>query len=217
MMAYMEPLGILWDYLSLHQPPKKADVIVGFGCFDTSVALRAAALYRAGFAPKVLFTGGLGRNTTGLFTEPEAVRFAGIAMAQGVPEGDILLEDKSTNTKENIEFTRALLQTQNIPHDHILGVHKHYMERRIWAAMANYWPELHFSVTSPEMDLQEHLAHAVMLGMTEQEAVSTIVGDLQRMELYARLGYQIPQEIPEQVWHAYHALVQMGFDSQLVR
>ncbi len=216
-MNDLEPLQILWDYLSVCQPPEKADVIVGFGCFDTSVAIRAAELYREGFAPKVLFTGGLGRNTAGLFTEPEAVRFAGIAMEQGVPEPDILLEDKSTNTRENIVFTRALLEERQIPHGRILGVHKHYMERRIWAAMANYWPEQHFTVTSPRMTLQQHLDHALSLGMTRHETVSTIVGDLQRMELYARLGYQIPQEIPEQVWNAYRTLVEMGFDTQLVK
>ncbi len=216
-MDYMEPLELLWDYLSMHQQPQKADVIVGFGCFDTSVAVRAAELYRAGFAPKVLFTGGLGRNTTGLFTEPEAVRFAEIAMTHGVPEADILLEAKSTNTKENIEFTRSLLEAQCVPHNRILGVHKHYMERRIYAAMANYWPSLSFSVTSPRMTLEEHLAYALHLGMTEQETVSTIVGDLQRIEIYAKMGYQIPQNIPENIWKAYNSLVKMGFDSQLVK
>lgn len=216
-MDFLEPLEILWDYLSLHQEPEKADVIVGFGCFDTSVAVRAAQLYREGYAPKVLFTGGLGRNTTGLFTEPEAIRFARIAMEEGVPEGDLLLEDKSTNTRENIEFTRNLLETAGIPHGHILGVHKHYMERRIYAAMANYWPQLHFSVTSPRMTLPEHLAHARRLGMTQQETISTIVGDLQRMERYAQLGYQIPQEIPEEVWKAYHTLVEMGYNTQLIK
>lgn len=216
-MEYLKNLQILWDYLSLHRQPEKADVIVGFGCFDTSVAIRAAELYREGYAPKVLFTGGLGRNTTGLFSEPEAVRFAKIAMDHGVPAEDTLLEDKSGNTRENIEFTRALLETRGIPHGRILGVHKHYMERRIWAAMGVYWPDQPFCVTSPQMTLEEHLAYAKTLGMNEHETVSTIVGDLQRMEIYAKLGYQLPQEIPEKVWDAYHSLVKQGFDTQLVK
>lgn len=216
-MEYLKNLQILWDYLGLDWQPGKADVIVGFGCFDTSVAIRAAELYRQGYAPKVLFTGGLGRNTTGLFSEPEAVRFAGIAMNHGVPAEDILLEDQSRNTRENIEFTRALLQEQGIPHSRILGVHKHYMERRIWAATGVYWPQQSFCVTSPQMTLEEHLAHAKKLGMSEHETVSTIVGDLQRMEIYAKLGYQLSQEIPEKVWDAYHSLVKQGFDTQLVK
>ena len=59
-LAYAQ---VLWDYLCLHQPPKKADCIVGFGCYNEDIPRRAAQLYRDGFAPWVLFTGGLGRNT----------------------------------------------------------------------------------------------------------------------------------------------------------
>jgi hypothetical protein len=44
-----------------------------------------------------------------------------------------------------------------------------------------------------------------------------IVGDFQRMDLYAKLGYQVPQEIPEEAWEAFHKLVAMGFDKQLAK
>ena len=123
-MEFMEPLQILWDYLGMHQAPEKADCIVGFGNFNTNIARRAAELYCQGYAPKVLFTGGLGRNTAGLLPEPEAVRFARVAMACGVPEADILMETESTNTAENILFTRRLLEERGIPHSHLLGVHQ---------------------------------------------------------------------------------------------
>ena len=130
-MEFLEPLQIIWDYLGMHQTPTKADCIVGFGNFNTDIARRAAELYHQGYAPKILFTGGLGRNTKSLFPEPEAVRFAKVAMACGVPEADIILEDKSTNTKENIDFMREIFENRGIPHDHVLGVHQHFMERRI--------------------------------------------------------------------------------------
>lgn len=216
-MDFMKPLEVLWNYLRLDETPEKADVIVGFGCYDKTVAHRAAELYHQGYAPKVLFTGGLGRNTDGLFSMPEAVVFAREAMDRGVPEADILLEDKSTNTKENIEFTRALLEREHIPHRRILGVHKPYMERRIKAAMGVYWPELSFTVTSPRVGLEEALAGAAALGMTREEVIATIVGDFQRIELYAQKGYQLPQVIPEEGWEAFHALVDMGYGSQLAK
>lgn len=216
-MNYLPPLLILWDYLSLHQEPEKADVIVGFGCYDDNVARRAAELYHQGYAPKILFTGGLGRNTTGLFSQPEAVNFAKVAAACGVPEADILLEDKSTNTKENIEFTRALLEEKGIPHSRVLGVHKHYMERRINAAMGVYWPGQRFAVTSFRQSLEEALAEAERQGMRREDTISTIVGDFQRIDLYAKKGYQLPQAIPEAAWEAYDALIAMGYDSQLAK
>ena len=216
-MEFLKPLEVIWDYLGMHQEPRRADVIVGFGNFNTDIAVRAAELYHAGFAPKILFTGGLGRNTEGMLPEPEAVRFAKVAMECGVPEADIILEDKSRNTKENIEFTRALLEERGIPHAHILGVHQPFMERRIVAALGIYWPELNFTVTSPQVTIPEYLASAREQGMTENASVSVIVGDFQRIELYAKLGYQTPQVIPEECWEAYHKLVAMGFDKQLAK
>ena len=216
-MEFMQPLQIIWDYLGMHQTPEKADCIVGFGNFNDNIARRAAELYHQGYAPKVLFTGGLGRNTAGLLPEPEAVRFARVAIECGVPEGDIILEDESTNTRENIVFTREKLVELGIPHDHILGVHQPFMERRITAAMGVYWPELNFTVTSTQVSIPEYLNDAKRQGITENAAISVIVGDFQRMDLYAKKGYQLPQDIPEDAWEAFRQLVAMGYDKQLAK
>ena len=216
-MDYLQPLQVIWDYLCLHQEPEKADCIVGFGNFNVNIARRAAELYHAGYAPKVLFTGGLGRNTLGMLPEPEAVRFAKVAMECGVPAEDILLEDKSTNTAENIRFTRELLQSRGLPHTRLLGVHQPFMERRIKAAFGVYWPEAELLVTSPQVTIPEYLADAVKQGVTERAAIEVIVGDFQRMELYAQKGWQLPQEIPQETWDAFHRLVQLGYDGQLAR
>ena len=214
-MEYLQHLQVIWDYLGMHQPPEQADCIVGFGNFNTDIARRAAQLYLEGYAPKILFTGGLGRNTEGLLPEPEAVRFARVAMECGVPQEDILLEDRSTNTKENILFTRQLLEEKKIPHDRILGVHQPFMERRIYAAMGVYWPEQQFSVTSPQVTIPEYLQRAKEQGISENASISVIVGDFQRIELYAQKGYQLPQVIPAEAWEAFHQLVAMGYDKQL--
>ena len=214
-MDFLEPLQIIWDYLGMHQSPEKADVIVGFGNFNTNIARRAAELYLQGLAPVVLFTGGLGRNTEGLLPEPEAVRFARVAAECGVPESALVLEPESANTAQNILFTRRLLEQHRIPHDRILGVHQPFMERRITAAMGVYWPEQAFRVTSPQVTIPEYLADARRQGVTENAAVSVIVGDFQRMDLYAKKGYQTYQYIPPEAWDAFHRLVAMGFDRQL--
>ena len=216
-MDFMTPLQVIWDYLCLNEPLEKADCIVGFGNFNTDIARRAAELYHAGYAPKVLFTGGLGRNTEGLLPEPEAVRFAKTAMECGVPECDIILEPSSTNTKENILFTREKLEAMGLPHGRILGVHQPFMERRIKAAMGVYWPDVSFRVTSPQVTIPEYLEAAKRQGVSQDASVSVIVGDFQRMDLYAKLGYQLPQHIPDAAWAAFHQLVEMGYDKQLAK
>ena len=213
----LEPLQVIWDYLCLNVTPQKADVIVGFGNFNEDIPRRAAELYLQGYAPRILFTGGLGRNTVGLLPESEADRFARVAIGCGVPDEAIIREDKSTNTAENIIFTRKLLEELNIPHDHILGVHQPFMERRITAAMGVYWPELNFSVTSPQVTIPQYLEAAKVQGITENASISVIVGDFQRMKLYADKGWQIPQEIPQEAWDAFDRLVELGYDKQLAK
>ena len=213
----LEPLQVIWDYLCLNEKPRKADVIVGFGNFNEDIPRRAAELYLQGYAPRILFTGGLGRNTVGLLPESEADRFARVAIGCGVPDEAIIREDKSTNTAENIIFTRKLLEELNIPHDHILGVHQPFMERRITAAMGVYWPELSFSVTSPQVTIREYLEAARGQGITENASISVIVGDFQRMKLYADKGWQVPQEIPQYAWDAFYRLVELGYDKQLAK
>ena len=43
-----------------------------------------------------------------------------------------------------------------------------------------------------------------------------MVGDLQRIREYPKLGYQIEQEIPAKVWRAYEKLGAAGYDKHLI-
>ena len=42
-----------------------------------------------------------------------------------------------------------------------------------------------------------------------------MVGDLQRIRIYPEKGFQIPQDIPDEVWAAYERLVGWGFTRHL--
>jgi hypothetical protein len=44
-----------------------------------------------------------------------------------------------------------------------------------------------------------------------------MVGDLQRIKIYPEKGFQIPQEIPSDVWDAFEQLVELGFDKHLAK
>ena len=213
----MEDVAILWDYMQMHMEPKRSDVIVGFGCYDEDIPRRAAELYHQGFAPCVAFSGGLGRNTDKLWSLSEAERFAAIAAAEGVPENRIILENQSTNSAENLIFTPKILKEKGIRAERIIAIHKPYMERRLWAAMQVYWPDVQAVYTSPRVSISEHIAHAQAVGMTERGVIETIVGDVQRMKLYAEKGYQAAVDIPESVWAAFVRLVEKGYTGQLAK
>jgi hypothetical protein len=44
-----------------------------------------------------------------------------------------------------------------------------------------------------------------------------MVGDLERIKLYPEKGFQIYQEIPEDVWAAFEELVNAGYTRHLVK
>lgn len=216
-MDKQRAIDILWNYLCLRQTPGEADCIIGFGCYNEDVARRAAQLFRQGLAPLVLFSGGLGRNTSSMWTESEAVRFARIAVREGVPERAILIEDQSTNSGENLIFSRQRLLERGLTHPRIIGVHKPYMERRLLAAFPIYWPEAQVTVTSWQQTYQQYLAGLSRWGRTEEDTVNMLVGDFQRLLVYPKLGYQVPQAAPEEAVEAFDTLVNLGYTSQLVK
>ena len=211
-----ENLRILWDYMRLKQEVAPSACIIGFGCINDDIALHCARLYREKLAPKVLFSGGLGRNTLGRWSLTEAERFADIAMANGVPADAILLENRSTNSAENILFTRKILEENGLSDAPLICVHKPFMERRLMAAMGVYWPKINATYTSPGLTIEEYIQSCAKQGLSEHAAICIIVGDVQRMEVYAQKGYQIPQHIPPHVWEAFHALTALGYTDELV-
>lgn len=206
----------LWDYHRMNQPPGRADAILVLCSYDTSVAARGAQLYLEGRAPLLIFSGGLGAITRNLWSEPEADQFAAVARRAGVPDESILIENRSTNTGENVIFTRRLLEERGLDPQSFILVQKPYMERRAYATFKRYWPEKPAVVTSPQFSFDEYLQGHSNRALSEDEVVGIMVGDLQRIRLYPEKGFQIPQEIPEEVWAAYVALVAAGYDKHLI-
>jgi uncharacterized SAM-binding protein YcdF (DUF218 family) len=205
----------VWDYHCLRHTVAPADVIVVLCSHDTSVAARGAELWLQGMAPTLVYSGGLGAITRRLWTEPEADRFARVAIEMGVPEEHILVENASTNTGENVRLTKALLASRGIDPRRLILVQKPYMERRTFATFHKVWPGKDVVVTSPQVPFDEYLARYSNESLTTDDVVSIMVGDLQRIRLYPELGFQIPQDIPDEVWAAFEELVSLGYDRHL--
>ena len=134
----------------------------------------------------------------------------------GVPEEHILIENRSTNTGENILFTKRLLAKEGIDPQRFILVQKPYMERRSYATFRRLWPEKDVLVTSPQVSFDEYLDTYSSQELSRDDVVSIMVGDLQRIKLYPGKGFQIYQEIPGDVWAAYKELVKAGYDKYLV-
>ena len=203
---------IVWDYHHVGHALRKADVIVALGSHDTRVAERAAELFREGWAPLVVCSGHLGSLTGATWTRSEAEVFAQIAVERGVPRERVLLESRSTNTGENVDFTRQLLAEQGLLPRRAIAVQKPYMERRTLATFASRWPELDVVVTSPQLDFDDYATG----GIRKDDVIHIMVGDLQRLIVYGSKGWSAPQRIPAEVMEAYEGLVAAGYTKRLL-
>lgn len=198
-----------------------ADVILVLCSHDIRVADHAAALILKGVGKWLLFTGGFGTgphsgaNLNG-WTKPEAEIFANRAIELGVPAGAILVELLATNTGENIRNSRALLEARGLPHADVVVVQKPFMERRSYATLMRQWgnPLPKIRVTSPPISFaaypNDHISRSTL--------VSIMVGDLQRLYVYAtpERDFQIPQDIPGDIWAAYEGLRDAGYDGNVI-
>lgn len=101
----------------------------------------AAEAYKAGRASKLVLCGGKLREfPTGSYSEAEHMRQA--ALELGVPEEDIILENASLNTVENLRFAlEELQQTFGLDNLHrVLLVTTAYHMRRSLAIAQNLFP-----------------------------------------------------------------------------
>ena len=203
----------LWNYLRMDQPLKKCDCVIAMGSHDLRTAKHAAQLILYEWAPILVCSGGLGRLTRDSWAESEAVKFRREAVNAGVPEERILLEEHSTNTGENLCFSRMLLETHKIQARSAILVHKPYMERRAFATARQVWPELDVVVTSPPLPLERYPTREIPL----DEIIHIMVGDFQRVIAYPQYGYQIPQPVPQPVSDAFQFLVTSGYTNHLVK
>ena len=204
---------IVWDYHHMHHVIEPADVILVQGSHDLRVAERGASLFLDGYAPWLVCSGGLGNLTRGIWAEPEAVKFARVAREMGVPGESILVESESTNTGENVSFTRRLLASRDLDPESFVLVQKPYMERRTYATFKKVWPEKRAVVTSPQISFEDYPTSEI----SRDQMIHIMVGDLQRIRLYPSRGFQVEQEIPEDVWEAFERLVELGYTKNLVK
>lgn len=206
----------IWHYHQLRHDIAPADAIMVLCSHDKAVAERGAQLFLAGLAPLLIFSGGLGAITKHLWSEPEADQFAAIAIDMGVPRASILVENKSSNTGENVLFTRRLLAETGRDPQSFIVVQKPYMERRSYATFQKVWPGKTVMVTSPQASFDEYLSRYSHDALTHDDVISIMVGDLHRIRLYPAKGFQIEQDIPAEVWAAFEELVGEGYDRHLV-
>ena len=140
------------DFIFLSDEPRAADVILVPGTSQSAVTLRAAELYRAGLAPFVLPSGKWSASRDSFAREKiDDARYDGeyetdfaycrrILLENGVPDGAVLQEDRSTHTMENAAFSAAVLREKGIAVKRALLVCQAFHARRAFFSYACHFP-----------------------------------------------------------------------------
>ncbi len=201
--------------MQLFTPPMPADVMLVLGTNDLRVADHAAQLYHAGFAPLLVCTGGVAHTGDLLATgwdRPEAEVFSERCQQLGVPESALLIEPEARNTAENFRFSRALLDRSALQPERLLVVVKPFMQRRALAHHAVEWPELPATTASWPGSFAQYCTPDLPPG----KIGPILLGDFQRLLVYAERGWSAPQVVPPEVQQAFDRLVALGFTQHLL-
>ena len=210
-------IQILWDFMRMNQELEKTDCMIVLGCSDIKVANVAINTFNKGLADKIIFTGGYGKITKDIWNIPEANKFAQIAENRGISKDKIFIENQSTNTIENFKYTKKLIENEKLNIKSVIFVCRPYVERRTWACYKKYMNEYSGIITSEKISCKEYMENYNIKGVSKDAWINVLVGDIQRMKVYAEKGLQEKIDIPDNVWVAYEELVKRGYDKDLLK
>lgn len=126
------------NYIFLESKPQKADLAIVFGTRYPEPIYKVFELYRSKLVSKILISGGKNKVTG----EKEACMMRDKLIKLGVEKENILTEEASTNSLENVLFSKNIIEKKigfnNIKK--IIAVVKHYHSRRALMTLRKHFP-----------------------------------------------------------------------------
>lgn len=203
---------VLWNYHNFKSELSKSDFILVMGSADTRVAIHGAYLMNLGYADIIVASGGYGKVTKDIFNMTEGERFGEIINFCGVSKAKILVEKEASNSGDNLQFVKKIFEQESRVYKKGILVTKPYMKKRAFAIAMKQWPEISWQVSAPALSLDMYISKEISMDMT----INLMVGDLQRIKIYPDKGFQIPMEIPLEVWDSYEFLKGRGYTKYVI-
>ena len=194
----------LFDWLAVSDPApsQTCDAVIGFGHFDLNIPRHCVELVHGGAARRIIFTGGIGAGTADL-GQPEADAFAAEATRIDPRLArTALIENRSTNTGDNIRFTRELLSRQSPPIEFgrdirsVLLVATPCRQRRVWLTWQKLVPEVAAGNVPPSSDYDTLSALYATKG---EDIRQQLLGEYERIRDYPARGWIAESIIPDSI------------------
>jgi len=141
-----------------------------------------------------------------------------VAEEYGVPQEQILRENKSKHTKQGVEMTLELLALKGINPRNVMSVHMPSAERRNYGTWKAVAPELEVVIASPRVPYEQYHERGFQGQFDRRRIITTLVGNIHRAILiYPGKGDMIKQLITREARDAYHELIEIGYVDELER
>jgi len=191
-------------------PEAKADAVIGFGIFDLALPQYCAELFTRGHARVIVFTGGMGAGTGNLGgPEAEAWRAEVQQSHPQLSNATFVIENRSTNTAENVGFTAEVLRETHPALAFGRGISSALLVaspsrlRRVRLTMRKLQPAVTVFRTSPSTTLAREQALYASHGI---DYFAHLAGEIDRLVTYAERGWIAPEPVPRDVLVAAAAL-----------
>jgi uncharacterized SAM-binding protein YcdF (DUF218 family) len=177
------------NYIFINDSDEKSDLAFVFGthlCLRQSVE-KAVELYMKRLVPKIVFTGGVNAESKKI----ESEEMKKLAITLGAKEEDIITENISTNTMENVTFALPIIDKEmglvNI--NSITAVVKDFHSRRAVMTLRKYLPE-HIKILATPYKSDNHKYSKEMWYKTEIGR-EKIIEEIDKIRLYLKKGHLV--------------------------
>ncbi len=191
-------------------PDVAADAVIGFGTFDLALAVFCGELYHRRRARRILLTGGFGAGTADLGRpEADAWRDALLQAYPRTPAADVVVENRSTNTADNIRFTAALLAREAPALAFGRGIRRVLIVaspsrlRRARLTLELLVPALAITRCRPAADFERERA---IHDARKIPFLPHLTGELDRLATYPDRGWIVPEPLPPRIVAAHAVL-----------
>lgn len=202
--ATLSAAQLVLDWLREPDPlPYMADAAIGFGHFDLRIPLLCGRFARESRVLHVVFTGGIGAGT-GSLGRPEADAFLS-EFSRNFPDvaaKQIVTENRSTNTGENIRFTAKMLARRGLSRtlgkgicSVVLVAHPSRL-RRVRQTWRRMLPAISAGAIAPSTDLPAELALYAANGLS---LPAQLAGEVDRLLAYPARGWIAPVAVPSAI------------------
>jgi len=189
-MEKQKELEKLIEWLTPYDSPEKADLLIIFGNYTFELCKKAAELYKKSFVKKILVTGKTGNFGSKNWKDTIAETLKRELMSLGVSANDIILQPESTNTFEDVLFSKKIIAENVGDGGTIILVARPIQQLRSYATIKKQLPQFNYINQPCNLDSVDD---------TYEVNVVRCLQEVKKIETYSRKGDILNIEIPAEI------------------